>query len=94
MGLEGIVSKRKDLSLRPLARLAQDEEPGVRGGDAGGGRGVGPEMTVPREADLLTSACGPAIAYSRVDTGRNPSAVPSSSKFPASHLDSELGLIA
>jgi hypothetical protein len=30
MGLEGIVSKR----LRPLAGLAQDEEPGVRGGEA------------------------------------------------------------
>ena len=44
MGLEGIVSKRKDLaiSLRPLAGLAQDEEPGMRGGEAGGGRGLGP----------------------------------------------------
>ena len=36
----------------------------------------------------------PAIAYSRVGTGRTPSAVPSSSNFPASHLGSELGLIA
>ena len=35
----------------------------------------------------------PAIAYSRVDTGRNPSAGPSNSNFPASHLDS-VGLIA
>src|SRR5436305_1804059 len=31
----------------------------------------------------------PAIAYSRVGTGRTPSAVPSSSNFPASHLGSE-----
>jgi hypothetical protein len=30
----------------------------------------------------------------RVGTGRTPSAVPSSSNFPASHLGSELGLIA
>jgi hypothetical protein len=36
----------------------------------------------------------PAIAYSRVDTGRTPSAVPSSSKFLAFHLRSELGPIA
>jgi hypothetical protein len=35
-----------------------------------------------------------AIAYSRVDMGRNPSAVPSSSKFLAFHLGSELGPIA
>src|SRR5262249_36993067 len=39
-------------------------------------------------------SCRPPIAYSRVDTGRNPSAVPSSSNFPASHLGSQLGLIA
>src|SRR5262245_62953585 len=39
-------------------------------------------------------SCRPPIAYSRVDTGRNPSAVPSSSNFPASHLGSKLGLIA
>jgi len=37
---------------------------------------------------------GPAIAYSTVGTGRTPSAVPSSSNFPASHSDSEPGLIA
>jgi hypothetical protein len=47
-----------------------------------------------REAALLTSACRPAIAYSRVGTGRTLSAVPSSSNFPASHLGSKLGLIA
>src|SRR5262249_46934359 len=46
-----------------------------------------------REAALLTSACRPATAYSRVGTDRTPSAVPSSSNFPASHLGSELGLI-
>jgi len=38
MGLERIVSKRKGLALsqRPLAGLAQVEEPGLRGGEAGG----------------------------------------------------------
>jgi hypothetical protein len=35
----------------------------------------------------------PAISYSRVRTGRTPSAVPSSSNFPACPLTSELGLI-
>src|SRR5262250_2706753 len=43
---------------------------------------------------LFTSACRPAIAYSRVGTGRTPSAVPSSSNFAASHSGSKLGLIA
>jgi hypothetical protein len=47
-----------------------------------------------REAALLTSACRPAIAYSRVSTGRPPPAVPSSSNFPASYLGLEFGLIA
>src|SRR5262249_20835574 len=41
-----------------------------------------------------SSAYRPAIAYSRVGTGRTPSAVPSSSNPPASHSYSELGLIA
>jgi hypothetical protein len=40
MGLEGIVSKRNVL-LRPLAGLAQDEEPGGSSGEARGGRGLG-----------------------------------------------------
>ena len=40
------------------------------------------------------AASPPAIAYSRVNTGLTPSAVPSSSNFPASHLGSELGLSA
>ena len=35
-----------------------------------------------------------AISYSKVDTGRSPSAVPSSSNFPPSHFGSEPGLIA
>ena len=35
------------LSQRSLRRLAENEEPGVRGGDAGGGRGLGPPLTVP-----------------------------------------------
>ena len=44
MGLEGIVSKRKDFdatALGPVIRLAQDEEPGLRGGEARGRRGLG-----------------------------------------------------
>jgi hypothetical protein len=41
------------------------------------------------ETALLTSACRLAIAYNRVGTGQTPSAVPSSSNFPASHLGSE-----
>ena|ERR671936_1166606 len=40
------------------------------------------------------ASAGLAIAYSRVGTGRTPSAVPSSSNFPASHWASEPGLIA
>jgi hypothetical protein len=38
LGLEGIVSKRKDspLPLRPLARLAQDEQSSGSGREAGG----------------------------------------------------------
>jgi hypothetical protein len=47
-----------------------------------------------RPATLLTSACRPAIACSRVDRGLTPSAVLSSSNFPAAHLGSELDLIA
>jgi hypothetical protein len=38
MGLEGIVSKRK---LRPLAGLDQEQEPGLRCGEAGSGGGPG-----------------------------------------------------
>jgi hypothetical protein len=36
LGLEGIVSKRKDsmLSLRPVVGLVEDEEPGGVGGEA------------------------------------------------------------
>jgi len=43
MGLEGIVSKRKELSLPlgALAGLAQNEEPERAGSDTGGGRGLG-----------------------------------------------------
>jgi hypothetical protein len=43
VGLEGIVSKRKDfcLPLRPLARLTQNEERGCTRGEAGGGGGLG-----------------------------------------------------
>jgi hypothetical protein len=48
----------------------------------------------PHIEDKLTSACRPTIAYSRVGTGRTPSAVPSSSNFPACHLGLEPILIA
>ena len=41
LGLEGIVLKRKGSPLRPLARLAQDEEPRRACGEARGGRGLG-----------------------------------------------------
>src|SRR6478672_10438097 len=52
-------------------------------------------VLAPRSArPLLTSAGRPAIAYSRVRTSGTPSAVPSSSNVPASHLGSELALIA
>ena len=53
MGLEGIVSKRKDLALpqRPLARLGQEQEPGLRGGAARGGGELGAGV-----ADALRSA--------------------------------------
>jgi hypothetical protein len=45
-------------------------------------------------AALFTRACPPAIVYSRVDTSLIPSAMPSSSNFPASHSGLEHGLIA
>jgi hypothetical protein len=46
LGLEGIVSKRLgSLHLGPLARLAEDEEPSGTGGEARGGRGLGPAVT-------------------------------------------------
>jgi hypothetical protein len=42
LGLEGIVSKRKDSPYRSgLTQLAQDEEPGLRGGKKRGGGGLG-----------------------------------------------------
>jgi hypothetical protein len=43
MGLEGIVSKRKDSPYpqRPFARLAQEQEPGLRSGAARGRGGLG-----------------------------------------------------
>jgi hypothetical protein len=52
-------------------------------------------MTSPGPSDRIrrVGALWPAIAYSKVSTGRTPSAVPSSSNFPASHLGSEPGLI-
>ena len=50
LGLEGIVSKRKDpLPLRPLDRLAQVEESERSGGEAGGRGGLG-ALTAPARA--------------------------------------------
>jgi hypothetical protein len=51
MGLEGIVSKHKDLDVpvRPFARLAQVQEPRVRGGEARSRRGLGTVGCVRRE---------------------------------------------
>jgi hypothetical protein len=48
----------------------------------------------PLKGRVVNGSYRPAIAYSKVGTGRTPSAVPSSSKFPVSHLGSECGLIA
>ena len=46
MGLEGIVSKRKDSTYRSgLTRLAQNEERGCTRGEAGGGEGLGQRPT-------------------------------------------------
>jgi bifunctional non-homologous end joining protein LigD len=46
MGLEGIVSKRKASPYRSGRGLAQVQEPGVRGGEAGGGRGLDAMMPI------------------------------------------------
>src|SRR5262244_462332 len=63
----------------------------LRGRDSNAGAGPLGQSRRARYARLP----GPAIAYSRLGTGRTPSAMPSSSNFPASHLrGSELGLIA
>jgi hypothetical protein len=66
-----------------------------------GGDGAGwasstskPQQTTAARGRFPYERCRPAIVYSRVSTGRTPSPVPSSSNFPASHLGSELGLIA
>ena len=42
-------------SSRPLTRLAQNEEPGMRGGDAGGRRGLGEMSRRKREMVGLTN---------------------------------------
>ena len=49
----GIVSKR--LSLRSLSRLAQDEEPRLRGSEAGGGRGLGQTLILKRASASRSS---------------------------------------
>jgi hypothetical protein len=56
--------------------------------------GEGLRAQLPGRGVRPVAASPPAIAYSRVNTGLTPSAVSSSSNFPASHLGSELGLIA
>jgi hypothetical protein len=68
----------------------------LAGGD-GAGRASStskPQQTTAPRGRSAYERHRPAIAYSRGGTGRTPSAVPSSSNFPASHLGSELGLIA
>jgi hypothetical protein len=62
LGLEGIVSKRKDsrLPFRPLARLAQNEEPGCAGREAGGGRALG-EIEWARPSAKETNASSSAL---------------------------------
>jgi hypothetical protein len=63
MGLEGIVSKRKESLYRsgPLAGLAQDEEPGGSGGEAGGrGRMGNKKMAVTDRNRIMI--CGPQDA--------------------------------
>jgi len=69
LSLEGIVSKRKDLRLlfRPLVRLAEDEEPGLDGSEAGGRGGLG-AMTHREhlaQADRFIAECKNRIARQR-----------------------------
>ena len=50
MGLEGIVSKRKDCgTFRPLAALDQEQEPERAGGETGSRRGLGSVVGQKRE---------------------------------------------
>jgi hypothetical protein len=51
LGFEGIVSKR--LASRPHAALAQVQEPGGSGGEAGSGRGLGIVSTTALQAKSL-----------------------------------------
>jgi hypothetical protein len=62
LGLEGIEAQGLDLSLGALARLAQVEEPDLRRGEAGGGRGLG-RVTDRRDRSLEK-------AFSSRDVGR------------------------
>ena len=69
LSLEGIVSKRKDLPLlfQPLARLAEDEEPGLDGSEARGRGGLG-TMTHREhlaQADRFIAECKKRIARQR-----------------------------
>jgi hypothetical protein len=53
------LSQRANLLLRPLARLAQDEKPGVRGGAARGGGRLGKRVLSP-DMRVRSRDCGPA----------------------------------
>jgi hypothetical protein len=68
LSLEGIVSKRKDSPYRrPLAGLAEDEEAGLHGSEAGG-RGGGRAMTHREhlaQADRFIAECKNRIARQR-----------------------------
>jgi bifunctional non-homologous end joining protein LigD len=75
LGLEGIVSKRKNspLPLRPLARLAQNEERGCAGREARSGGGLGKRAQAMMElerkhlvqADRHIAECKAHIAHQR-----------------------------
>jgi len=71
LGLEGIVSKRGfRLPFRPLARLAQDEESGLCGGEAGSGGGLGaltaPAGTFSAASHKASTLRSPAFASSMI----------------------------
>ena len=73
MGLEGIVSKRLGSTYRSgrTSRLAQVQEPGGTGGEAGGGRGLG-EVTDRKEAHSThRTFSAPSISSARATASNN-----------------------
>src|SRR5262249_40473833 len=71
LGLDGIVSKRVALPLRPIERLAQVQEPGGTSGEARGGRGLEWEraaMTTTRYLSVSASTCGTPTARASSST--------------------------